>query len=125
EVDAEWRRFSAMVIVGEKRASLLSPDRVKRPASIIGRIRQHWVPYAVGAFAAVLLSVFFPQIWTPAAQPTAQYYTTQRAERLTTTLPDGTQVILGPATTLQYAESGTGERTVVLQGQAYFTVTPD
>lgn len=51
---------------------------------------------------------------------------TPRGQRAALRLPDGSDVILGPATTLRYAIAADhGARTVDLDGEAYFTVTHD
>lgn len=49
---------------------------------------------------------------------------TPRGRRATFQLPDGTRVVLGPASSLQYAaDYGRRTREVRLQGEAYFAVT--
>ncbi len=51
---------------------------------------------------------------------------TPRGQRATFQLPDGTRVILGPASTLRYAaDYGRRVRDVRLDGEAYFAVTHD
>ncbi len=51
---------------------------------------------------------------------------TPRGQRAALRLPDGSQVMLGPATTIRYAvATDRGARTVDLDGEAYFTVTHD
>jgi transmembrane sensor len=51
---------------------------------------------------------------------------TPRGQRAALRLPDGSEVMLGPATTIRYAVArGRGPRTVELDGEAYFTVTHD
>jgi transmembrane sensor len=63
----------------------------------------------------------------PAATPAApQTIATARGQRLALRLPDGTSVVLAPASRLQ-VEAGFGERARVvrLEGQAAFTVTHD
>jgi transmembrane sensor len=51
---------------------------------------------------------------------------TRRGQRATLRFPDGTVVVLGPASTLRYAaEVRRRPRTVDLDGEAYFTVTHD
>jgi ferric-dicitrate binding protein FerR (iron transport regulator) len=52
-------------------------------------------------------------------------YATQPAQRASIDLPDGSRVLLAPATTLRYIENRRGARTIELVGQAYFTVTHD
>jgi transmembrane sensor len=51
---------------------------------------------------------------------------TPRGQRAALRLPDGSQVMLGPATTIRYAvATDRGPRTVDLDGEAYFSVTHD
>lgn len=53
-------------------------------------------------------------------------YITGVAERATMDLPDGSRVVLGPATTLRYSSSyGKTDRTLFVVGQAYITATPN
>ena len=51
---------------------------------------------------------------------------TPRGQRAILRLPDGTKVMLGPASTLRYPSTySTGPRTVRLEGEAYFEVVHD
>lgn len=61
---------------------------------------------------------------TPAVQP--RELATQVGQRTTVHLEDGSTVILGPLSTLRYGKlTGTAERSVQLEGEAYFSVAPD
>jgi transmembrane sensor len=93
-----------------------------------GMLRQ-WTGYAVattGAILSIALAAFVHgRMTVPTAPHAVQRYSTTAGQRATVTLANGTEVLLGPATTLAVnpSVSNTG-MTVVLTGQARFTVTP-
>ena len=62
----------------------------------------------------------------PQAPVTVSEMATPRGQRATLRLPDGTSVMLGPASTLRYSSTyATGLRAVHLDGEAYFEVVHD
>ncbi len=63
---------------------------------------------------------------TPEAPITVAEMATPRGQRATLRLPDGTRVMLGPASTLRYASTySMGARAVQLEGEGYFEVVHD
>jgi transmembrane sensor len=85
------------------------------------------------AAAAVALVAGGAGVWrlaiqgpAPEAPVTVAEMATPRGQRATLRLPDGTRVMLGPASTLRYASTYTmGARAVQLDGEAYFEVVHD
>lgn len=78
---------------------------------------------AVGAAAAGALLL---RSWSPAPIEAVRVASTAPAERAKFRLPDGTQVILGVASTLRYPDDfGSASREVSLDGEAYFEVLHD
>jgi transmembrane sensor len=62
---------------------------------------------------------------SPVPTPTA-VVSTPTGQRASLTLPDGSQVLLGPASTMRYTiAADRGPREVSLEGEAYFTVVHD
>jgi transmembrane sensor len=65
-------------------------------------------------------------ITAPGPPPPLLEVATPRGQRASLRLLDGTQVTLGPASTIQYAVAAArGPRTVFLEGDAYFVVSHD
>ncbi len=90
------------------------------------RPRRVYFASAVTAAAAAAIAVFVikksPSIDT--ASIATQSYTTTVGQRDSVTLPDSSRVILGPMSRLVVAY-GKGQRSVALQGDAYFDVRHD
>ncbi len=98
------------------------------------RSRWHWAPATRAAAAVALLvggaAVARVAFWShgeAAPQRTAwRTAATPRGQRATLRLPDGTNVMLGAASRLRYADAfETGPRDVTLEGEAYFDVKHD
>lgn len=135
DVDAAWGRFSTRL--GEERAAPDASTPVvditsRRPQRHERRFATRLLPLAATIVAAVALGVFWRQrSVTPDHTPTtlraaAAEYSTGVGERRTVDLPDGTQVVLGAASSLRLSESfGEGRREVTLEGQALFRVRHD
>ncbi len=86
----------------------------------------------VATMAAVVLIIALGGIWLWSEDPSArpadekQVFATERGQRATVRLPDGTQVRLNAASTITLAPSfRTEARTVQLEGEAYFDVADD
>lgn len=101
------------------------------PRFTLARSRS-WVPLAAG-IAAVLIGAVGVTLHQSrsdappavAAAPLTDVVT-QRAQQAEVRLADGSRVILGPTSRLSYAtDFGARERTVVLEGEAYFDVVHD
>ena len=97
------------------------------PSPTIVRFRKIW--YA--AAAALLLGLLIPAarlfVKPKTEQVAIQYIieATQRGEIKTIVLPDQTKVTLNVESRLKYPDVFAGERSVELQGEAIFEVTPD
>lgn len=118
------------------------PDRPRATTSPLHRDRPAWstrrlTAAAAGAAAVVLLAAVgllrrphdrpADRATAVAAAPAAEHrYATRVGTRDSLRLPDGTRVVLGPATRLTVpAGYGRAERTVTLDGEAYFAVARD
>ncbi|MGH7527325.1 MAG: FecR family protein, partial [Gemmatimonadales bacterium] len=88
---------------------------------------------AVRVAAGLALIVGGARVWqetarqaAPAPSPATSEVATPRGQRAVLRLPDGTRVMLGPASVLRHAVAPDhGARTVELEGEAYFTVIHD
>lgn len=96
--------------------------------------RSYWRPTAIGLGLAACLGALVVggrAMWDAimAREPAPvvlRELVTQRGERATLTLADGSHVVLGPASRLRYPTSfGARERNVYLEGEAFFTVAHD
>ena len=133
----EWRR--AVTALGldtpggsETRPRSPNPApaaKLRIPPSALRRAA--WV--AGGAAAAAALTIGSATLWRaehrpPPVPPQAAFttYTTQRGQRLSLRLRDGTRVVLAPASKLQKpTDYGVNTRTLLLEGEAYFDVAHD
>lgn len=107
DVDQEWDRFRNTV-AGKKKTRHLTPSSgwLKIAASLL----------LLAVTGAILYLLLKPQ---QTIHQTAE-------DKTTITLPDGSMVSLNRHTTLSYdADFGKGNRTLELDGEAYFDVKPD
>ena len=107
DVDQEWDRFRNTV-AGEKKTRHLTPSSgwLKIAASLL----------LLAVTGAILYLLLKPQ---QTIHQTAE-------DKTTIALPDGSMVSLNRHTTLSYdADFGKGNRTLELDGEAYFDVKPD
>ncbi len=106
----------------------------RRAPSFVTARRRPWVGWAAGLAASILIGAFALQglPWrdrdatgqAPSTEMTD--IVTRRAQRSEVRLADGSRVILGPDSRLSYAaDFQRGDRTVVLDGEAYFDVVHD
>jgi len=111
------------------------PARVIRIAARTGAktspVRHRVLAAVMGIAAAVAVLLGGLGLWQAGVftrgekEPPAEV-ATRRGQRATVRFPDGTAVLLGPASTLRYAAGlSRRPRTVYLDGQAYFTVAYD
>jgi transmembrane sensor len=88
-----------------------------------------WIPLAAAAALVIAIGAIVARGRSTPEQPTtiaARTFTTRVGGRDSLRLPDGTTVILGPASRLTLAANyGQAERKVELQGEAYFDVVHD
>jgi len=93
------------------------------------RPRGRWMGIAAG-IAAVLVLIASWVVWqrvpSPVLATPARDFATRPAQRLSIDLADGTRVVLGSASRLAVpADFGVHGRTVMLEGDAYFTIAHD
>lgn len=133
-VDAAWSRLAPQLREAAPRTS--APDRSVIP---INSRRSRWVPSRlVPLAAAAVLVAGATLVWQtmrsgagpePAVASLVAsnaVTTTSVGERRTIDLPDGSQVVLGTASTLRVDTAfGRASRHVYLEGQAFFRVTHD
>lgn len=134
DVDAAWGRVAAQLgnehAVPGTSATVVDLASRRRP-SHRRRFATRLVPLAAAIVVAVGLGIFWRQTSVPDPATTtlaasAAEFSTGVGERRAVNLPDGTQVLLGAASTLRLSESfGDGHREVTLEGQALFRVTHD
>ena len=114
DVDLSWQRFI------KKKQAYSSPTQTY---SIWRNIRAY---AAVAILAIAATSVFFMIQETEVAHPVAEYIGGDGLEADKIVLADGTQISLGARTTFSYAEDyGNKNRTVYLEGEAYFDVAKE
>jgi transmembrane sensor len=104
----------------------------ERPSVQLARLRWQWRHAGLRAAAAVLVVAGASMLWStirragpahPAVALTAKSYTTPRAQVDSIRLADGTQVVLGPGSSLRLASGfGSATREMTLDGDAYFDV---
>jgi transmembrane sensor len=104
------------------------PVRRARPEARVSSGGLRWLAPYVAAAAVVAASGVAFGVWhsrlTP--PPTVREVVTRRGERLELGLPDGSRVLLGAAGRLRYDSTGFArERTVTLDGEAFFTIAHD
>jgi len=115
-----------------------APREPARVIRLAARAGSEAVPAAHRAFAAALriaaavaviaggLAVWQAGLLRQGEKEAPAEVATRRGQRATLRFPDGTAVLLGPASTLRYAAGfNRRPRAVYLDGQAYFTVTHD
>jgi len=92
---------------------------------------QKAVRWNAAAVLLVLLTIggmvwyFYPGIRTSMEQTELIHLATQNGERTVYTLPDGSHVHLNAGSKLTYPASFKGERSIVLEGEAFFEVVKD
>lgn len=139
DVDRAWREFVAGAdgkgaLLRTRSPAVLAAQRViplKRAAQEKGRNLRIWqiaaglmVAFAVSAGAWKSLHRPVAGNKVVAAAPTE--VTTQRGQRATLRLADGTRVILGVESSLRYTQAfGVASRDVYLEGEAFFDVVHD
>jgi ferric-dicitrate binding protein FerR (iron transport regulator) len=99
-------------------SSAILPDEPAKPTRI--RRQKTWFALAAAAMVAVLLMA--GALLMPGVEPTQ--FTTGNGERLNIELPDGTTVTLNAnsSLTLDGTDWGATDRTVTLEGEAFFRV---
>ena len=113
---SEWRRLRDRITAEEGAKPIVEPHR----RNWAGRQALRWLATAAALVVAV------GGIWYSRVSRGLEFRTasTMRGQRASLRLSDGTQVILGPASTLRYAVAS-GTRRVELSGLAQFRVVHD
>ena len=120
-----WERLEPQLDEKQVGRSQTVSDRHRRFPSASRR----WVP----AIAAALLVAVLGGVWAyfdrvPQSSPVvvAKTYQTERGQRVSFQLPDGSAIQLGPQSRLRFDSTfGVTNRIVVLEGDGYFHVTHD
>lgn len=86
------------------------------------RTLRRWV-WVLGAVATPAIAFFIFQIGSARTPGITRSYTTGVNQQSTVTLDDGTRVTLAPQTTLRLLDFSNRNRTVSVDGKAYFEVT--
>jgi transmembrane sensor len=131
-----WRQATVELGLGgsvDPRAS--TPVRRTFEAAIAAPRRSRLGRTALVAAAAIVLGLGAATLWRaehsrrpPPADPQVTFssYTTQRGERLSLRLSDGTRVVLAPGTVLRKPSTyGVRTRELEVDGEAYFDVVHD
>ncbi len=114
DVEKEWLSFKTKT---GKKIINFKPE-VDRNKSVYMRVLKYAAIAALVAFSSVLVYKFF-------TKPSDKVITAQMSA-VETTLPDGTKITLNSNTTIHYPNKfAASERTLKLNGEAYFEVTPD
>ena len=126
------RHLEAFERVNELASQLGSLDQVSRQSLINAFARSEaprrkWMPLAAAAsFAAVMLSGAIYLAWPRfESGGNMQVYNSAIAQNRDITLPDGTQVALGAASTMTSQFSGGQRRIELKNGEAFFQVVHD
>ncbi len=118
----------------EEKGRVIARVGPRSPLAMLQRSRRGGLVAAIGIAAALLLvaggAAFWQSLLRPltVAQPavTSTEFATRRGQRLALRLADGTLVILAPGSTLRQPSTyGRTDRTLFLDGEAYFVVTHD
>ena len=138
DVDAAWRRVQAATLSSERKTgdtpAPLAPrlEVARGGLTTAGTARatraNPWGLRAVMAIAATVVAFVGIRSWTGSRPntPTAQVLATKVGQRDSLVLSDGTRVVLAPGSTLTVAAGyDTGDRSVTLDGAAYFDVHHD
>lgn len=138
-VDAVWKRAVDELGLGPdalRVIALLPSSFPERPrfTALPPRPQRRIVSLMLASAAVLVLVVGGRMVWNarPDARPSGGWsgastqYVTQRGQRLSFRLADGTLVVLAPGSTLEKpAGYGIRERVLRLEGEAYFEVTHD
>jgi len=129
EAQALRQNWDAEAALGRIKERQREPARVIRLVARAGE-RRPMLAAALRIAAAVAVLAAGLAVWQVGLRSgegeAPAEVATRRGQRATVRFPDGTQVLLGPASSLRYAAAiRRRPRTVDLDGEAYFTVTHD
>jgi transmembrane sensor len=128
DVQAMWARALPRVRQRTRRLSLISEDTSRRSAwtgwaAIPRAVAAALLVSSIALAGRIVLNRTHHQVDESAAMRT---FATRRGQRANLQLDDGTQVVLGAATTVQIPDDyGDHTRNVYLDGEAYFVVRHD
>ncbi|HJU88682.1 MAG TPA: FecR domain-containing protein [Gemmatimonadaceae bacterium] len=122
DVDTAWRNVSKGML--EPAATTVIPIHTRRPRRYKGLLR---------IAAGLVLTLSAAMLWrmmsdrgSSSTQVAMREVATTKGQRAELRLSDGTRVVLGAASRLEYApDMGSKTRDVRLIGEAYFEVAPD
>lgn len=119
-------------VLAEEAARTAARTTIKRQIAAERPVRSHWAMIAKLAAAVALVVGAGLAVWTVTRPPRGagtvaeRVLTTPPGQRASFQLPDGTQVMLGVASTLRHAMTlDGGSREVRVEGEAYFKVVHD
>lgn len=122
DTNASWQRLSAILdgsVVVSQQGSIHPESRV-HGGFFSSRSLLRWVAgVGVLTLSSVIATWGLRSNEIAATSAVKRIYKTVPGQRASVTLTDGSTVVLGPATTLRVSD-----RTVILDGQAIFTVNP-
>ncbi len=129
-----WRSIESRLGDERRRPLELVPNRPRRTPSFGVARRRNFSAWVTAAACGILLT----GVWAgqrvstdrarrrPHVPPPPREYRTDRGQRASVTLPDGSAFQLGPMSVLRVpATYGVPERAVELEGDGYFNVTHD
>lgn len=127
---AKRREFAAVdttQFVAKVKESI-GPEAGRRDSSSVPQSRRLQMAIAAVALVIGIFGVAqydkVSQLLRTSSTPSYVTHAAAIGQRVRVTLPDGSKVLLAPATTIRYrANFGAGARTVEIDGQALFTVT--
>jgi transmembrane sensor len=131
KADAAWQRAVTELGLDASGVQAQSSTPIARkPVTVVER-KHGWIWTAIAASIVVAMSsaiIFRTSGHSVAVVPNLQArdFSTGRAQRASIQLPDGSQLTIGPATTVKLAaDFGEKSRDLTLVGQAHFTVHHD
>ncbi len=119
--DTEWE---ALAVVPAHARSTLAAQAACQPARPVQRTRRLMLGGALAASAAAVLAVR-PMVSRDASPAAPQRHATAPGERRPVSLPDGSQIELDTATTLNIGLQGGLRRLALDRGQAWFDIRRD
>lgn len=122
----ESRHLSAASVVDEEAAWKRFREKIHKPASIVSiRKDRSWLRIAA-VFVLIAGAAILAYEWLAKASPVQQLALQSHNAVRIDTLPDGSVITLNKNSSLRFPEKFKGDkRTVSLEGEAFFNVTPD
>jgi len=118
-----WRDLAAMRSSGQYRALLGKPTLRERMVSLLHVPQRAAVAIGIAAIVAVAWLLFSPDTLPFLERPTQ--VVTQLAEVRDLTLPDGTRIVLGAQSRIDFVVTARTRRATLVSGDAFFAVAHD